>query len=470
MQSVIIDTDPGVDDAIAILMALAAPSVELAGLTVVGGNVPHARCLRNALALVEYAGRADVPVHRGSNRPLAGQFASARHFHGSSGLTRRLPAPITQPAPERAVDFLAHQLAQHPGQITLVAIGPLTNLARLERRRPGSLALAASMVIMGGAVETPGNITPHAEFNFYCDPVAAHDVMNSGVPLTLVDLAACRQVSMSRETALSLRSNNPLGLLAAEIIQNWFRADDRRESMLFYDQIAMAAAFCPEVITSRQATLAVETGRRGSRRQPGSRPGRPSCRGRPGGRGKVVWFDGEMAGVGGGVISEDSQSALNRFEAVNVVVNCLATEEVVGRSSRLYPLVVPGHFTGLAQITIGIPGIHVAIIFQQDIAPTMGRQPDWNIWLADYVIGMENGKAELGNRKGRVIVQTGFKVVQSRIEGRDNGPVSIAITGADEFVRHRLIVMRLLDMNGPPTHYSRYPFAKIWFPRRTLTG
>lgn len=154
MPRIIIDTDPGVDDAIAILMALAAPSVEVAGLTVVGGNVPHARGLRNALALLDFVGRSDIPVHRGSSRPLAGRFASAQHFHGASGITRRLPQPVAQPAPEGAVDFLARELSQHPGEITLVAIGPLTNLARLERQKPGSLSQTAALVVMGGAVDS----------------------------------------------------------------------------------------------------------------------------------------------------------------------------------------------------------------------------------------------------------------------------------------------------------------------------
>ena len=259
MPRIIIDTDPGVDDAIAILMALAAPEVEVSGITVVGGNVPHARGLRNALALLDFAGRPAIPVHRGSSRPLSGRFASARHFHGSSGITRRLPEPVSRPAPEPAVDFLARQLSQFPGDITLVAIGPLTNLARLERWHPGSLSRAASLVFMGGAVDTPGNITPHAEFNFRCDPLAAREALNAGVPVTLVDLVACRQVSVTRETAFALKATGSLGRLALQIIQNWFKADDRRETMLFYDQIAMAAAFRSEVLSTRQVTLEVET-------------------------------------------------------------------------------------------------------------------------------------------------------------------------------------------------------------------
>ncbi|MCY4365473.1 MAG: nucleoside hydrolase [Chloroflexi bacterium] len=258
MPRIIIDTDPGVDDAIAILMALAAPSVEVVGCTVVGGNVSHARALRNARALLEFVGRPEIPVHRGSSRPLHGKFASARNFHSGSGLTRRLPEPSVKLPSQGAVDFLAGQLSENPGETTLVAIGPLTNLARLERQYPGSLARAASLVIMGGAVDSSGNIMPQAEFNFYCDPLAAHEVMAVGLPVTLVDLAACRQVAMSREMAFSLKSRTPLGRLALQIIQNWFKVDEQRENMLFYDQIAMAATICPDVMTTRQVSLDIE--------------------------------------------------------------------------------------------------------------------------------------------------------------------------------------------------------------------
>ena len=259
MQSIIIDTDPGVDDAIAILMALAAPGVEVAGLTVVGGNVPHASCLRNALALVEYAGREDVPVFRGSSRPLSGKFPYSRRVHGRSGLSRPLPKPTVQPQPEGAVDFLASQLAARPGETTLVALGPLTNLARLERQNPGALSQAAALVVMGGAVDCPGNVTPHAEFNFYSDPRAAHEVLTCGVPLTLVDLGATRQAAIDREAAAGLRSDHRLGQLAAELTQDWFEVEERRERFHFHDPLALAAALEPEVIATRQATLSVET-------------------------------------------------------------------------------------------------------------------------------------------------------------------------------------------------------------------
>lgn len=259
MPRLIIDTDPGVDDAIAILMALASPAWQIAGLTVVGGNVPLARGLRNALALLEYAGRADVPVLPGCARPLRGKFPYAQHFHGWSGLSRRLPAPQSRPAAANAVDFLAAQLQEYPGQIHIAALGPLTNLARLERQHPGILSQTAAIAVMGGAVNAPGNITPAAEFNFYSDPTAAQEVLNCGASPTLVDLAACRQVALERADAANLRANNRLGKLAVQLIQNWFRRDQQRQRFEFYDPLALAALLAPEVITTRPAVVTVAT-------------------------------------------------------------------------------------------------------------------------------------------------------------------------------------------------------------------
>lgn len=258
-MKIIVDTDPGVDDAIALLLTLAGPPGDVAGLTVVGGNVPLARGVRNALALLEYAGREEVPVLPGSSRPLRGKFPYAQHFHGWSGLSRRLPEPRRRPAASSAVDFLAAQLRDYPGQIHLAALGPLTNLARLERQYPGSLAQAAAIVVMGGAVGVPGNSTPAAEFNFYSDPLAAAEVLNCGAPLTLVDLAACRQVAIDRDAAAALRPRHRRGQLAAQLLQNWFRRDAQRQRFEFYDPLAMAALLEPALLTTRPATLTVAT-------------------------------------------------------------------------------------------------------------------------------------------------------------------------------------------------------------------
>ena len=209
---VIIDTDPGVDDAIAILMALAWPELMLVGLTIVGGNVPLARGTRNALALLEYAGRQEVPVAQGASRPWRGRFQYSYQFHGPSGLPRRLPKPKTRPVDADATDFLAAKLQDNPGQITLVALGPMTNLANRLVRHPAALGLVGSLVVMGGAVDCRGNVTPHAEFNSYSDPVAAHAVLSSGIPLTLIDLKPESTEGGGRVSALKRQEGAPLNL------------------------------------------------------------------------------------------------------------------------------------------------------------------------------------------------------------------------------------------------------------------
>tara|TARA_B100000315_G_scaffold258496_2_gene310857 strand:- start:684 stop:1604 length:921 start_codon:yes stop_codon:yes gene_type:complete len=255
---VIIDTDPGVDDAIALLMALACPTVDVVGLTTVGGNVPLARGTRNALALLEYAGRPEVPVARGAARPCRGRYPYAFSFHGPGGLSRRLPDPRGRPVDSRAVDFLVDRLHGRPGQITLLALGPLTNLAHLLRRHPRALRQAASLVVMGGAVDVAGNVTPRAEFNFYSDPVAAHHVLSSGVALTLVDLGAARQVAVTRDEVSRWKTSSLLGRMVVQFLGNWFRRHPVRERFEFYDPLALAVAVDPGLAGCRQATLSVE--------------------------------------------------------------------------------------------------------------------------------------------------------------------------------------------------------------------
>ena len=259
IKKVIIDTDPGVDDAIAILMALRSSSLQVLGLTSVGGNVPLDRGTRNALALLEYAGRTEIPVARGSALPIRGQYGYSFPVHGASGLTRRLPNPSTRPIEQRAVDFLASELGKQPGEILLVALGPLTNLANLSMRYPGSLKQASGLVVMGGAVDVPGNVTGYAEFNFYSDPEAAKMVLSSGIPLTLIDLAASRQVAIARQDAQDLKPHNILGALAVQMLNNWFRRDSGRQRFLFHDPLAMAAALVPEIVTTQSVRVAVET-------------------------------------------------------------------------------------------------------------------------------------------------------------------------------------------------------------------
>ena len=263
------------DDAIAILLALAAPQTEVAGLTTLGGNVPRARATRNALALLAAAGRGDIPVARGAARPLAGRYRPSVAFHGPGGLSARLPEPPAQAVEPTAVDFLEAQLTAGPGETAVVALGPLTNLARLEQRRPGILGRSAGVVIMGGAVETRGNVTPRAEFNFHSDPVAASRVLALPNPMTLADLGACRQVGISRAQALALASDTPTGRLALRILHGWFARDPRRERFEFYDPLAVALALDPGIATMRRVSLGVGV-------EPGDGWGETTVSGEPG--------------------------------------------------------------------------------------------------------------------------------------------------------------------------------------------
>ena len=256
---VIIDTDPGIDDAIAILMALAYSDWDLLGLTTVGGNVSAHQATRNALALLEYARATSIPLARGSSRPLEGRFANAHHFHGPTGLSHPLPLPETRPVPGGAVNFLAQQLLRGTSAVKIVALGPLTNIARLLRRYPAAAENISSLAVMGGAVGVPGNVTANAEFNFYCDPTAAAEVMASGISITLIDLGASRQAAINRAEGETVRSSHPLGWLAARLIANWFAQDTARQEFQFYDPLALAAVIQPQILQTRPVTLTVNT-------------------------------------------------------------------------------------------------------------------------------------------------------------------------------------------------------------------
>jgi inosine-uridine nucleoside N-ribohydrolase len=199
----------------------------------------------------------DVPVARGAARPLRGRYTYSPQFHGPGGLSSRFPNPTTEPVAEGAAQFLYDQLTRRPGEAVLVALGPLTNLAGLLRERPGALEQARNIVVMGGAVNTPGNVTPRAEFNFYSDPVAADIVLSSRLPVTLVDLAACRQVGISREQALGLRSAHLLGQLVSDLLQGWFQREPSRQRFEFYDPLALAIALEPAIATAFKVDLDV---------------------------------------------------------------------------------------------------------------------------------------------------------------------------------------------------------------------
>ncbi|HEY1495641.1 MAG TPA: nucleoside hydrolase, partial [Candidatus Solibacter sp.] len=216
---VILDTDPGVDDALAILLALRSPELQVEAITPVAGNVPLEFTLPNALKLVEIAGRTDVPVAGGARHPLVRQLITASHVHGNNGLAGvEFPEPKIKPVAESAPEMIRKIVKANPGEISIVAVGPLTNVALALRDDPDLAAKIKSIVIMGGSL-SGGNVTPAAEFNLYVDPEAARIVFDAGVPLTMVGLDVTRKVLFTDARLKALETaKNPSGIAAAKIM------------------------------------------------------------------------------------------------------------------------------------------------------------------------------------------------------------------------------------------------------------
>ena len=250
---VVIDTDPGTDDALALAMALASSDLSVQALTTVGGNASLAYTTRNALRILEYLDRTDVPVYRGAARPIRGRFTHAHYFHGPAGLAGRLRAPVSRPASLRAVDYLT----RFSKDAHLVALGPLTNVARAMARSPR--IPFSKIVVMGGAVQVGGNVTPHAEFNIFNDPHAANAVLSSGVPTVLIGLDVCNEVYVERRDRDWPSGKSRGAALARRLMTNWFRTHPEDEKFHLCDPLAMLAAVAPELFTFRCASVRVET-------------------------------------------------------------------------------------------------------------------------------------------------------------------------------------------------------------------
>lgn len=227
-KKIIIDSDPGIDDALAILLALSEEELQLEGITVVHGNCSAPQGVINALSILEIAGYADIPVYEGCNRPLVREALFAPETHGSSGLGyASLPFPQQDPQPQHAVDFLINQLLAFPGEITVVAVGPLTNLALAVRKEPAVIHAVKEVIIMGGAIKAGGNTTPLAEFNVYADPHAAHIIFHSEMPLQLVPLDVTYQCVLTADDVNILQEyDSPI---------SEFIADSTRFYMEFHD-------------------------------------------------------------------------------------------------------------------------------------------------------------------------------------------------------------------------------------------
>lgn len=257
-RPIIIDTDPGIDDAVAILLALASPELDVQGLIAVAGNVPLTATARNARAIVELAGRPEVAVYAGCPRPIAPGAGGAGDAHGDSGLGDVvLPAPAVPPRPEHGVLWLVENLRRaRPNSITLCALGPLTNLATALVLAPEIAAGVAELVVMGGG--TRGNMTPAAEFNIHADPQAAALVFASGLPIVMVPLDLTETVvSTPERIAPIVALGTPCGAAAAALLGP--RQGLGRPPMAMHDPCVIAYLLAPELFRGRPADVAVET-------------------------------------------------------------------------------------------------------------------------------------------------------------------------------------------------------------------
>ena len=264
-RKIIIDTDPGQDDAVAILLALASPELDVLALTAVAGNVPLPLTQRNARQIVELA-RKSTPVHAGCDAPLHRKLVTAEHVHGKTGLDGiPLPDPTLPLHPQHAVDTIIDALRNHPpGTITLCPLGPLTNIAAAFLRAPDIIPRVAEIVLMGGAYFEVGNITPAAEFNIYVDPEAAAIVFKSGVPLVVMPLDVTHKALTSREWVEEMRAlGTPVGTAVASWTDFFERYDTAKYGSAgapLHDPCVIAYLLQPSLFTGRHINVEIETG------------------------------------------------------------------------------------------------------------------------------------------------------------------------------------------------------------------
>ena len=258
----VLDTDPGVDDAVALLILLGHPEVDMKAVTVVGGNVGLNSTLRNALCLVELAGRTDIPVYAGAAQPMVDSLTTAEDVHGRMGLGPLvLPDPAKQPT-EGDVSEVFYRLAkEHPGELTILAIGPLTNLGKAFLAHPDLPGLLKEVVIMGGSI-VGGNATLQAEFNIYVDPEAARIVFRSGVKLTMIPLDVCKKTALQQDAIARIAAvGNRAADAAHQLLQHAYKLSTERFGLVgapMYDAVAAAVLLKPELYEIRDFNVEIE--------------------------------------------------------------------------------------------------------------------------------------------------------------------------------------------------------------------
>jgi len=265
-RKIIIDTDPGQDDAVAMLLALASPDeLEVLGIVAVAGNVPLPRTSLNVRRIVELAGRTDVPMYAGCPRPMMRPLVTAEHVHGPTGLDGpHFPDPTTALRPAHGVDFIVETLmAAAPSSVTLCVLGPMTNVAMALVKEPAIVRGIDSIVAMGGAYFEVGNITPAAEFNIYVDPEAAATVLASGVPIVLAPLDLTHQVLVTPQRMARIRAlGNPAAHAVAEMVAFSERFDREKygwDGAPLHDPCVIAYLLNPGLFAGREINVEVET-------------------------------------------------------------------------------------------------------------------------------------------------------------------------------------------------------------------
>lgn len=260
---VIIDTDPGVDDALALLLAMRSPELKIEAITPVAGNVPLYLTLPNALRMVEIAGRTDIPVAAGAKAPLMRRLVTATYAHGENGLGGAVfPEPKVKPVNEPAAELIRQIVRKFPGEVTLLTIGPLTNIATALNADPELAGMVRGLVMMGGSL-SGGNITPAAEFNVYVDPEAARIVFQSGIPVTMVGLDVTRKTSLTEDHVRQLQAGqNPVSKAAATIARNAIEHNRERGFLVgpnMHDSLAVAGFLEPSLLQLKEYYVDVET-------------------------------------------------------------------------------------------------------------------------------------------------------------------------------------------------------------------
>jgi purine nucleosidase len=263
-QQIIIDTDPGQDDAVAILLALASPEFEILGITAVAGNVPLALTEVNARKICELAGHPEVKVYSGAVRPMLRTLVTAEHVHGRTGLDGPvLPEPKMHLQKQYGVDFVVETLMSRPaGTVTLCTLGPLTNIGLALVKEPKIASRIKRIVAMGGGFFEGGNVTPTAEFNIYVDPQAARLVFESGIPTTLIPLDCTHQALTTRARVERFRAmKNNTGPAVAQLLDFFERFDEQKygtDGGPLHDPCVMAWLLKPDLFTSRDVNVSVE--------------------------------------------------------------------------------------------------------------------------------------------------------------------------------------------------------------------